>query len=78
MELAEVRRAKDSLRAKFEACSWFRGVGIAPAPSGFTIRLSVDPSSGVARSALPETWEGIPVEVVFMGTYTPRSHPTPR
>lgn len=75
MEFGEVERAKEALKAEYQDRDWFRGVGIAPAASGFALRLNVDPSSGLTRADLPREYRGLPVDVVFIGTYKPRSAP---
>lgn len=72
MDLAEVQRAKKALMAEYGDCTWFRGVGIAPSPVGFSLRLNVDPAAGLSKRDLPTRYRGIPVEVVFIGEYRHR------
>jgi len=73
MDLAEVQSAKKAIAAEYGERPWFRGVGIAPSAQGFSLRLNVDPASGLTREDLPAEYGGVPVEVVFIGKYRPRA-----
>lgn len=59
----EVRHAKESVQAEFGSRDWFRGVGIAPDPSGMVVRLNVDPRAKEGVK-LPTECEGVPVKIV--------------
>jgi hypothetical protein len=70
--LAAARRAKAALQEKYRDAAWLRGVGIAPAASGFHVRLNVDPETGPPVEELPEEIEGVPIEVLRTPGYRPR------
>jgi hypothetical protein len=74
MPIAKVQAAKAKLAERCAGRPWFRGVGIAPAKEEglFTLRLNVDPrAKGVEE--IPTELDGVPVEVVFLSAYKPRS-----
>ncbi len=71
-DLERLRRAKRALLAKYGDRPWFRGAGIAPGAGGLTLRLNVDPEVDLAGEEVPESCEGQPVEVVYIGAYEPR------
>ena len=68
----EVRHAKESVQAEFGTRAWFRGVGIAPDPSGMVVRLNVDPRAKEEGVKLPTECEGVPVKIVYIKGYEPR------
>jgi hypothetical protein len=71
--VAAARRAKSRLARLFEACDWFLGVGIVPdRRSGVSLRIDVAPSPELDLAALPERFEGLPVQVVRIARRVPR------
>jgi len=72
VEVRSAREAKEALRARFAARSWFRGVGIAPGEGGLVLRLNVDPGAELAEGEVPERFGGLRVEVVYIGGYEAR------
>ena len=68
-----LRRAKAMLLKRYQAESWFRGVGIVPGPrKGLHLRLSVAPTARAKLLALPKMFRGYRLRVVFMDVYRPR------
>jgi hypothetical protein len=71
-DLERARKAKERFVAAFGQEAWCRGIGLAPAGSGFAIRLNVDPDTAPPLDQLPREFEGITVEVVPIRGYEPR------
>lgn len=65
-----ISRAKDALRSKYEKFDWFRGVGIAPGEPNFHLRLNV--ASTADKDKLPNTFWGIPVDIVVIDRISAR------
>ena len=72
-DINELRRAKEALQGKYGDRPWFRGVGIARTKSGLGLRLNIDPAVKLREGEVPKTFRDYPVEVVFIGSYKPRS-----
>lgn len=69
-DVEEVRRAKERLKIQIKDEPWYRGIGIAPGADGPIIRLNV--AAEADPSLLPDSVDGIPVEVVRIDGYAPR------
>lgn len=72
-DIEVVQDAKRKLMALYEKCAWYRGAGIVPAEGGFGLRLNVDPDDPTPEESLPHECDGIPVEIVRIGHYRPRT-----
>lgn len=68
-DIERIRKAKEGLIKEFGHADWFRGAGIAPAESGWVLRLNVDPDTELGEQHLPVQYQGFDVEVVYIGTY---------
>jgi hypothetical protein len=71
-QLAVAQRVKLELHERYGQAAWFRGIGLAPRGSGFAVRLNVAPESKGQMADVPSEVQGVPIEVVVMGTYSPR------
>jgi hypothetical protein len=71
--LAAARHAKAVLQERYAHSGWYRGVGIAPADDGFAVRLNVSPEARDLEASLPHECEGVPIQIVYIEGYAPRS-----
>lgn len=66
----QVHRAKDRLRATVRDRPWYRGIAIVRRGPDLVLRLNVSPE--VDDRALPQEFDGIPVEIVHIEGYERR------
>lgn len=71
-DLERLRHAKRALLEQYGDRKWFRGAGIAPSKSGLVLRLNVDPGATTENDAPPDSFQGWPVEIVFIKSYKKR------
>jgi hypothetical protein len=71
---AKARRAKQAVAALLAGDDAVNGVGIAPVPGGYAVRVNLARPLA-AGSALPATVEGVPVIVVVVGVVDKQQHP---
>jgi hypothetical protein len=72
-KLAAAHKAKAEAETRYGQADWFRGVGLAPHGDGLAVRLNVAPEGREHAGSLPKELGGVPLELVFIEGYGPRS-----
>ena len=71
-DLQALRGAKQALHEKYGGCAWFRGVGIGRSDAGLGLRLNVDPTVPAQEGEVPTSFQGFPIDIVYIRAYKPR------
>jgi hypothetical protein len=72
-KLAAARKAKAEAEKRYGRADWFRGAGLAPHGDGLAVRLNVAPEGKEHARSLPKELAGVPLEIVIIEGYAPRS-----